>query len=134
LIVMPPTVDVHVQIVRFVLDHQPAIVACEIVDAGGSRHMFIDKVWMFLDQNLNADSPYPVSGAIRCAVLNRWRDASGRELGEVNTADPDFIESTEGLSEFVVLLGQISAPADELGWGTDPLCKRRLDGGRTTTN
>ena len=115
MIITLPTVDLHVQIVRFVLDHQPAIVTCEIVDAGGSRHTFIGKVWMFLDQNLNADSPYPLPGAIRCAVLNRWRDASGRELVEVNTADPDFIESTEELSEFVVLQDQISARADELG-------------------
>ena len=112
---MSQTVDLHVQIVRFVLDHQPAIVACEIIDADGQRHTFIDKVWMFLDQNLNADSAYPLSGAIRCAVLKRWRDASGRELVSVNTADPDFIESTEGLSEFVVLQHQISTLADELG-------------------
>ena len=112
---MPQIVDLHVQIVRFVLDHQPAIVACEVVDADGQCHAFIGKVRMFLDRDLSADSAYPLPGAIRCAVSNRWRDASGRELVRVNTADPDFIESTEGLSELVVLPHQISAPADELG-------------------
>jgi hypothetical protein len=115
LTVMRETADLHVQIVRFVLDHQPAIVACELIDAEGQRHTFIDKVWIFVDQNLDAESEYPVAGEIRCAVLSRWRDARGRELVRVNTADPDSIESTVGASEFVVLQNQVSDPQGELG-------------------
>ena len=105
---MTQTVDLNVQTVRFVSDHQPPILACELVDADGRCHTFIDKVWMFIAQTLDADSEYPRSGAIRCAVLDRWRDGHGRELVRSNTADPDFVESTEGLSEFVVLQTQIS--------------------------
>jgi hypothetical protein len=35
-------------------------------------------------------------------VLNRRRGGHDRDLVRINTADPDFVESTEGLSEFVV--------------------------------
>jgi hypothetical protein len=112
---MPETVDLHVQIVRFVLDHQPPIVACEVVDADGHCRTFIGKVWMFSDRILDANSEYPQTGAVRCTVLNRWCDASGREPVRVNTGDPDSIESTEGLSEFVVLQTQVSADPDQLG-------------------
>jgi hypothetical protein len=102
------TVDLRVQIVRFVLDHQPPIVACEVVDADGRRHTFIDKVLIFLDRNLDADSEYPQAGAVQCVVLDRWCDTQGRKLVRINTAVPDSVESTEGLSEFVVLQTQIS--------------------------
>jgi len=101
--------DLHVQIVRFVMDHQPPIVACELVDSIGRRHTFIDKVWVFSEQTLDAQSEYPQAGVIRCAVLEIWRESGGRELVRINTADPFQIESTEGLSEFIVLRDQVSA-------------------------
>ena len=100
--------DLHVQIVRFVMDHQPPIVACELVDAGGRRHTFIDKVWMFSEQTLDAHSEYPQPGFLRCSVLKSWRENGGREVVRVSTADPDQIESTEGLTEFLVARDQVS--------------------------
>jgi hypothetical protein len=103
------TMELNVQIVRFVMDHQPAIVACELVDAAGHRHTFIDKVWIFSEQTLDAQSEYPQPGVIRCAVLETWHDSEGRELARINTADPDQIESTEGMSEFTVLRKQLSS-------------------------
>ena len=90
------------------MDHQPPIVACELVDAAGCRHTFVDKVWMFSEQTLDAQSEYPQPGVIRCAVLEAWQESEGRELVSINTADPDQIESTEGLSEFTVLRKQLS--------------------------
>ena len=80
------------------MDHQPPIVASEFVDAGSRTHTVIDKVWMFSDKTLDAESQYPQAGLIRCAVLAEWRDNGGRELVRINTADPDQIESTEGLT------------------------------------
>jgi len=96
-----------VQIVRFVEEHQPPIVACELVDAAGSHHTFIDKVAGFSSQWLPADSAYPQPGTIRCHVLAHWQDDTGRRLVRVSTERPDGIESTEGVSEFVVLSSQI---------------------------
>jgi hypothetical protein len=46
---------------------------------------------------------------IRCVILAEWHDAGGRELVRINTAHPDQIESTEGLTEFIVLRDQVSA-------------------------
>ncbi len=117
----PQTADLNVQIVRFVLDHQPPIVACELVDADGHRHTFIHKVWIFSEQTLDAQTEYPQPGIIRCTVLETWPETGGRELVRINTAHPDQIESTDGLSEFTVLrkqlsvLGHKSPPARSLG-------------------
>jgi hypothetical protein len=105
----PEVVDLAVEIVRFLDDYQPGIVACEFVDANGRRHAFIEKAPVFSLEDLNADSKYPLSGSARCVVLNRWCDANERELVSISTAEPFGIESTEGLSEFVVLQAQVSA-------------------------
>ncbi len=109
---MPQIVDLAVQIVRFVDDYQPGIVACQFVDADGRRHTLIDKAPIFSAETLDADSRYPRPGAAR-SVLKRRCDACGRELASISTADPYSIESSEGLSEFVVLQTQISAPPDD---------------------
>jgi hypothetical protein len=96
-----------VQIVRFVDAHQPGFVACEFVDAEGRRHALIDKVPIFTSEYLDSSSTYPQAGAVPCVVLDRWRDNRGRDLVRITTARPAIIESTEGLSEFVVLSAQV---------------------------
>ena len=98
-----------VQIVRFVDDAQPGIVACEFEDANGRRHTLIDKVPIFTDMILDANSIYPKTGTARCEILRRWKDVTGRELLRVTTAKPDGIMSTEDLSEFVALSSHISS-------------------------
>jgi hypothetical protein len=102
-------VDLRVEIARSIMDHQPPIVACEFVDSAGRQHTVIDKVWMFSEETLNAQSDYPQPGAIRCAIVAEWRDSEGRDLLRISTADPDQIESTEGLTNFDVLRDQVSA-------------------------
>ena len=88
--------DLRVQIVRFIMDHQPPIVAFEFVDAASRTHTVIDKVWMFSEQTLAARSDYPQPGFIQCAVLAEWRDTRDRQLVSIDIANPDQIESTEG--------------------------------------
>lgn len=97
-----------VQIGRFVDPHQPGVVACEFVDADGCRHTLIDKVPIFSIEDLDASSTYPRPGAVRCTVVSSWRDERGRGLVRLNTARPDRVDSTEGLSEFVVWSSQVS--------------------------
>ena len=97
-----------VQIARFVDDSQPGWVACEFEDAEGRRHTLVDKVPIFADRILNASSVYPQTGSARCEIFRRWKDRGARELVHISTARPDGIESTEGLSEFVVLSSQVS--------------------------
>jgi hypothetical protein len=103
--------ELEVQIVRFVEEHQPPIVAAEFSDAEGRRHTFVEKVAIFSSDWLRADSKYPQPGAIRCEIVARWQDAQGRRLVRVTTEKPDSVESTEGLSEFVVMSTQVSSPA-----------------------
>jgi hypothetical protein len=100
--------NLAVQIVRFVDEHQPGFVACEFSDAHGHKHTVIDKVPMFTVESLDSSSPYPLLGVARCEVLSRWRDDRGRELVRITLDRPDVLESTEGLTEFVVVAGQLS--------------------------
>jgi hypothetical protein len=94
--------------VRFVEDAFPGWVACVFEDAEGPRHELIDKVPIFSDVMLDETSTYPQAGAARCTILGRWSDVNSRELVRVSTVKPDGIESTQGLSEFVVLSSQVS--------------------------
>ncbi len=82
--------------------------ACEFEDADGRRHTLVDKVPIFTDLMLDATSVYPQMDTVGCEIFVRWKDASGRELLRVSTANPWWITSTEELSEFVVLPSQIS--------------------------
>jgi hypothetical protein len=104
----PSTQNLSVQIVRFVDDRFPGWVACEFVDANSLRHVLIDKVPVFTDEPLDAASSYPQPGSAPCEVLARWQDTQGRELVRVTIARPVGMESTEGLSEFVVAGAQLS--------------------------
>jgi hypothetical protein len=99
--VIPEVGDLAVEIVRFLDDNQPGIVACEFVDADGHYHTIIEKAPILCVETLSADSKYPRPGAARCVVLSRWRDARERDLVRISTADPDHIETGEGLTEFV---------------------------------
>ena len=72
--------ELAVQIVRFVDDTQPGVVACEFSDADGRRHTLIDKVPIFTTEHLDASSAYPQGGAVRCEVLSRWRDQALLEV------------------------------------------------------
>ena len=104
--------DITVQIVRFVDESQPRWVECELVDADARRHLIIDKVPIFTLADLRAESKYPVPGIVRCEVLRKYKDESGRELVHVSTAQPWGIESTEGLSEFI-LPARLVTPVQE---------------------
>jgi len=96
-----------VLITRFVgAEPQPGIVACEFVDAEDRTHILIDKTAIFSSESLDENSSYPLPGIVRCEVLANWRDPAGRELVRINTR-LDGVESSKGLSEFVVLKKQV---------------------------
>jgi len=101
-----------VQIVRFVDDHQPGFVACEFNDADGHLQTFVDKVPIFTNEYLDANSPYPQPSHAACTVLQRWRDTGGRDLARISTEKPCGIETEDGRSEFVVLASQLTTNGD----------------------
>ena len=89
-----------VEIVRFVDESFPGWVECQFADAAGRVHTMVEKYPIVTAQMLDADSQYPQSGEVRCEVLDRSEDARGRKIVRIRL---NGIESTEGLSEFVVL-------------------------------
>jgi hypothetical protein len=95
-------------IVQFLEDSQPGFVACEFIDADGRLHTIIDKVPMFTNGSLDSTSPYPHIGAARCEVLECFQDQAERTLVRITLDRPDGIESTSGISEFLVLKSQVS--------------------------
>ena len=101
--------NLAIKVVRFVDEHQPGWIECEFVDAKGRCHAFLDKVSCFTSADLWSDSDCPQPGLIRCEVLSQSLDALGRTVVNISTANPDHIESTEGLSDFVVLSDQLCA-------------------------
>jgi hypothetical protein len=103
------TQNLAVQIVRFVDDSFPGWVECQFADAAGRVHTIVDKYPSFTADTLDAHSHYPRSGEIRCQIVSRSKDDRGGELVRIRMPG---IESTEGLSEFVVLPMQLSAPRE----------------------
>ena len=85
----------------------PVSSSAKFIDAGGRRHTLFDKVPIFSTGYLDADSDYPQPGMADCEVLARWEDEQGRELVRITTARPYDIESSEGVSEFVVFATQV---------------------------
>ena len=102
----------RVEIARFVDDSQPGWVECEFVDADGRRHTLRYKVPIFSTEWLDAASAYPQPGDAGCEVLAQWKGELGREVVRITTARPCDIESSEGLSEFVVLASQLAASGE----------------------
>lgn len=99
--------EISVQIERFVDEHQPGFVECRLVDADGRSHQFIEKLPIVTSANLWSDSSYPQAGTIACEIESESIDAAGRRLVQVSTERPWSVESTEGISRFLVLSSQV---------------------------
>ena len=96
--------ELKVEIVRFVEECQPNIVEARFSDSDGRCHTFVDKSAIFsTDWSLDAATKYPQPGVVRCQVLAEWQVPDGPDLVRVTTE----IESTDGVSEFVVLANQV---------------------------
>ena len=99
---------IDVEIIRFVDPHQPGIVECSITDARGAKHLFVEKVPVVTREDLTETSSYPRRGVIACDVLRRWRDSTDREIATVDVDKPWGIESTDGQTQFDVLVSALT--------------------------
>jgi hypothetical protein len=91
--------ELKVSIVRYISDDpQPGIVECQFQDAYGRRWSFIEKTLVVSVEQIDDHSVYPQPGTTACEVVQRFRDAGGRELIRVNN-----VESVEGVTQFDVL-------------------------------
>ena len=104
--------NVAVQILRFVDSSFPGWVECELVDAVGRRHILKDKVPIFVVEDLDANSKYPRPGFVACEVAERYQNEKGQELVRVSLVKPYDIESTGGVSEFIVSASLVSSSPD----------------------
>jgi len=98
---------VAVRITRFVVQSQPGWVECVLVDAAGALHTFIEKVPILTTKDLDSCSTYPCQGSIDCHVLAQWHGANGAELSRIDTSKPWGVESTNGITEFIVSNSQL---------------------------
>ena len=96
--------NLRVEIIRFVDEYpQPGIVLCNFRDATDKVHEITDKVPIFTVEPLWHDSTYPQTGTARCEVLKRFEDIDGRHKALITIERPDHLESTTGLTKFLVL-------------------------------
>jgi hypothetical protein len=91
---------VRVSISRYADDSFPGWAECRLVDALGHEHVFVEKVPVVTEANLDAASSYPQSGVIRCVVLGAAESDDGRQLVHIDMQTPDGVESLAGTSRF----------------------------------
>ena len=104
---------IAVQVTRYVDDPFPGWVECIMVDASSQKHLFVEKVPIVTSENLGPESAYPQDAVIACEVEKEWSDEAGRSLALVNTELPSGIESTSGVTKFVVLQAQLVTDAPD---------------------
>ena len=98
---------IKVTIERFEDDSQPGWVECRFVDAAGRTHIFVEKVPVVSDENLDATSAYPRPGVLGCQPVGSRAGAEGQEIIIVETVQPWGIESKAGETRFEVVREQI---------------------------
>ena len=98
---------VHVDIIRWVDDTQPGVVACRLVDAWGREHTLIDKLPIFTAASLEQHCLYPQPGWLACRLIQRRYDPQGRAIITIDTEQPWHVVSTTGMSQFEVLSEQL---------------------------
>jgi hypothetical protein len=104
---------VSVQITGFVDGAFPGVVSCTLQDVQKRTWQFVEKVPVVSLAPLTDRSQYPQPGEIRCRVLSRSLDPSGRALVRIDTSGPDSVESTDGNTIFEVFAEQlIEVPGD----------------------
>ena len=95
-------VGLSITIIRYVEGDFPGWVECELLDASGRRHLFIEKVPVVSRDSLLEESSYPCGGTIDCELVSAWTDEEGHSLSKVDTSRPWGIESMEGVTDFTV--------------------------------
>ena len=98
---------VNVLIAKYVGDARPGWVECKLTDAQGHEWRFVEKLPIVTCDSLNASSTLPQPGVIACEVISSGFDASGGAIAEIDTTRPWGVESTDGVTRFVVRTEQL---------------------------
>ena len=98
---------IKVSIIRIFDDKDyPGWAECILKDIFGTTHRFIDKVPIFSKLYLDSKSRVPLDGFIRCEIIRKWAE-NGKSLIEVSTNAPDHVETSEGITTFILLEEQV---------------------------
>jgi len=100
-------IQIQVEIIEWIDNHQPGFVKCRLIDAWGKVWHFRDKLPIFTNKDLNDESNYPQHGELTGIIIKKWIDETGREIITIDTEKPFCIESDEGYHYFDVLQNQI---------------------------
>ena len=99
---------IKIRIISFLnKDYFPGAIECKFKDAWEAEHTVIEKYPLVTDKVLNSESEYPQDGFIVGEVVKEWKDPNGRSIITINTDMPWGIETTTGLTEFDLEVGQL---------------------------
>ena len=104
---MSERAKVAVSIIAFAADHQPPIIEFLLRDAFGEEWRFHDKEAIVSLDYLDENSSYPVDGSLRCTVLKRYVDETGRALVVIDSMFPDSVDSLGEEHVFTVADDQV---------------------------
>jgi len=102
---------ISVQIARFTDASQPGWVECVLRDTSGREWILADKLPVFTDADLDADSRYPQPGVVACEIVREWTDEHGRRRCVITTERPWGVEAKGGQTQFEVFNDQITTTA-----------------------
>lgn len=98
---------VNVLIAKYVNDDQSGWVEVNLTDAGGHEWRFVEMLPIVTRDSLNASSTLPQPGVIACEVISNSVDVAGHAIAEIDTTRPWGVESTEGVTRFIVRREQL---------------------------
>ncbi|WP_154940297.1 hypothetical protein [Micromonospora palomenae] len=85
------------EVVAWVSQDFPGWVRVRMVEADGKSWFFVDKVPVFTDGQLNADTRLPAPVRVRCSIVSQDEDGA-----LVISTQPDGVEAEDGQTLFRV--------------------------------
>ena len=99
---------VRVEVIKWIEDAQPGMVACRLFDVWGNQHTFVEKLPVVTTAWLDSNSTYPQPGWIACEVVQQRLDDSGRDIITITTGQPRTVTLILGVTQFEVLSEQLA--------------------------
>jgi hypothetical protein len=97
---------VRIKISRYVETAFPGWVECSLIDAVGQEHLFVEKLPVVTDADLDDASSFPCAGVFACVQIRRFQ-RDGRQIVSIDTQSPWGIEATTGKTQFDVWAEQL---------------------------
>jgi hypothetical protein len=100
--------EIEVAILRITDEAFPGFIECNLIDAHGQEHTFLEKMPVISCLDISSHVAFPIPGRIACEIEAELKDETGRTLLLVDTTRPHVIESSSGQTRFELLPSQVS--------------------------